>query len=74
MRPLLPRTFNPTRLQQNSSLFLALQPLLEACARQLAEKLSDSTSSRPLLLSLGLRDHTPVSLPFCWFNSLAACT
>eukprot|EP00243_Klebsormidium_subtile_P004179 TRINITY_DN17975_c0_g1_i1.p1 TRINITY_DN17975_c0_g1~~TRINITY_DN17975_c0_g1_i1.p1 ORF type:complete len:123 (+),score=27.65 TRINITY_DN17975_c0_g1_i1:460-828(+) len=38
------------------------EPLLEACARQLAEKLSAGDSSRPLLLSLGLRDPSSESV------------
>ncbi|KAI5075353.1 hypothetical protein GOP47_0009429 [Adiantum capillus-veneris] len=34
------------------------EPMLRACARQLIERTSDMGSSRPLLLSLGLKDHS----------------
>lgn len=34
------------------------EPMLRACARQLIEQISGTGSSRPLLLSLGLRDHS----------------
>ncbi|KAF3790114.1 hypothetical protein EJ110_NYTH17138 [Nymphaea thermarum] len=33
-------------------------PMMVACARQLIENISKSGSSRPLLLSLGLKDHS----------------
>uniref|UniRef100_A0A162AKM1 Uncharacterized protein n=1 Tax=Daucus carota subsp. sativus TaxID=79200 RepID=A0A162AKM1_DAUCS len=34
------------------------EPVLVACARQLIEHISNSGSSRPLILSLGLKDHS----------------
>ncbi|GKV07716.1 hypothetical protein SLEP1_g19452 [Rubroshorea leprosula] len=34
------------------------EPMLVACARQLIEHISSSGSSRPLVLSLGLKDHS----------------
>ncbi|XP_031476786.1 uncharacterized protein LOC116248247 [Nymphaea colorata] len=34
------------------------EPMMVACARQLIENISKSGSSRPLLLSLGLKDHS----------------
>ncbi|CAN6485409.1 unnamed protein product [Victoria cruziana] len=34
------------------------EPMMVACARQLIENISNSGSSRPLLLSLGLKDHS----------------
>ncbi|KAA8548110.1 hypothetical protein F0562_004629 [Nyssa sinensis] len=34
------------------------EPMLVACARQLIEHISSSGSSKPLVLSLGLRDHS----------------
>ncbi|KAA0042745.1 uncharacterized protein E6C27_scaffold44G002440 [Cucumis melo var. makuwa] len=34
------------------------QPMLVACARQLIEQISVSGSYRPLLISLGLKDHS----------------
>ncbi|CAN1322045.1 Proteasome assembly chaperone 3 [Linum perenne] len=34
------------------------EPMLVACARQLIEQMSSSGSSRPLVLSLGLKDHS----------------
>ncbi|XP_077244118.1 proteasome assembly chaperone-like protein [Tasmannia lanceolata] len=34
------------------------EPMLESCARQLIEHISSSRSSRPLVLSLGLKDHS----------------
>ncbi|GLU02068.1 hypothetical protein SLE2022_193380 [Rubroshorea leprosula] len=34
------------------------EPMLVACARQLVEHISSSGSSRPLVLSLGLKDHS----------------
>lgn len=34
------------------------EPMLQACARQLIEHMSGTGSSRPLLLSLGLKDHS----------------
>lgn len=34
------------------------EPMVRACARQLIEHISDAGSSRPLLLSLGLKDHS----------------
>ncbi|CAK9154286.1 unnamed protein product [Ilex paraguariensis] len=36
------------------------EPMLVACARQLIEHMSNSGSSRPLVLALGLRDHSVV--------------
>ncbi|KAH7441680.1 hypothetical protein KP509_03G048500 [Ceratopteris richardii] len=38
------------------------EPMLQACARQLIEHISGMGSSRPLLLSLGLRDHSKEAL------------
>ncbi|MED6173114.1 hypothetical protein PIB30_056282 [Stylosanthes scabra] len=38
------------------------EPMLEACARQLIEKISLSGSSKPLVLSLGLKDHSTETL------------
>ncbi|KAK7410613.1 hypothetical protein VNO78_01548 [Psophocarpus tetragonolobus] len=38
------------------------EPMLVACARQLIEHMSLSGSSRPLVLSLGLKDHTAETL------------
>lgn len=38
------------------------EPLLVACARQLIEHISGSGSSRPLVLSLGLKDHSRETL------------
>ncbi|KMZ60481.1 Proteasome assembly chaperone [Zostera marina] len=38
------------------------EPLLIACGRQLIEHISSSGSSRPLMLSLGLKDHSVESL------------
>ncbi|XP_020213026.1 uncharacterized protein LOC109797405 [Cajanus cajan] len=38
------------------------EPMLIACARQLIEHLSLSGSSRPLVLSLGLKDHSAETL------------
>ncbi|ONK71487.1 uncharacterized protein A4U43_C04F9160 [Asparagus officinalis] len=35
------------------------EPLLIACARQLIEHISSCGSSKPLVLSLGLKDHSP---------------
>ncbi|KAI8016825.1 Proteasome assembly chaperone 3 [Camellia lanceoleosa] len=37
-------------------------PMLVACARQLIENISSSGSSRPLVLSLGLKDHSVETL------------
>ncbi|KAG1334834.1 proteasome assembly chaperone 3 [Cocos nucifera] len=37
-------------------------PYLLACARQLIEHISSCGSSRPLVLSLGLKDHSPGTL------------
>ncbi|KAI4320476.1 hypothetical protein MLD38_033953 [Melastoma candidum] len=34
------------------------EPMMVACARQLIENISKSATPKPLLLSLGLRDHT----------------
>ncbi|KAM7518490.1 hypothetical protein LguiB_017452 [Lonicera macranthoides] len=34
------------------------EPLLGTCARQLIEHISNAGSSRPLVLSLGLKDHS----------------
>nr|DAD34576.1 TPA_asm: hypothetical protein HUJ06_005216 [Nelumbo nucifera] len=34
------------------------EPMLMACARQLIEHISNSGSSKPLVLSLGLKDHS----------------
>ncbi|CAN0924494.1 Proteasome assembly chaperone 3 [Linum grandiflorum] len=34
------------------------EPMLVACARKLIEQMSSSGSSRPLVLSLGLKDHS----------------
>ncbi|KAK2993086.1 hypothetical protein RJ640_024323 [Escallonia rubra] len=36
------------------------EPVLVACARQLIEHISNCGSSRPLVLSLGLKDHSVV--------------
>ncbi|XP_057762141.1 uncharacterized protein LOC130982245 [Arachis stenosperma] len=38
------------------------EPMLAACARQLIEKISLSGSSKPLVLSLGLKDHSKETL------------
>ncbi|XP_039135078.1 uncharacterized protein LOC120272330 [Dioscorea cayenensis subsp. rotundata] len=38
------------------------EPLLVACARQLIEHISNSGSAKPLVLSLGLKDHSPGTL------------
>ncbi|KAL2641882.1 hypothetical protein R1flu_009469 [Riccia fluitans] len=38
------------------------EPLLQACARQVIEDISNSGGSRPLILSLGLKDHSPETL------------
>ncbi|XP_065878515.1 uncharacterized protein [Euphorbia lathyris] len=38
------------------------EPMLVACARQLIEHLSNSGSSMPLVLSLGLKDHSMETL------------
>ncbi|BAT78670.1 hypothetical protein VIGAN_02138100 [Vigna angularis var. angularis] len=38
------------------------EPMLVACARQLIEQMSLSGSSRPLVLSLGLKDHSVETL------------
>ncbi|XP_015876023.1 uncharacterized protein LOC107412712 [Ziziphus jujuba] len=38
------------------------EPLLLGCARQLIEHMSISGSSRPLVLSLGLKDHSAETL------------
>ncbi|KAF7819574.1 Proteasome assembly chaperone 3 [Senna tora] len=38
------------------------EPMLVACARQLIEHMSSSGSSRPLVLSLGLKDHSTETL------------
>ncbi|KAG5036231.1 hypothetical protein JHK87_011141 [Glycine soja] len=38
------------------------EPMLVACARQLIEHMSLSGSSRPLVLSLGLKDHSVETL------------
>ncbi|KAJ7974579.1 Proteasome assembly chaperone 3 [Quillaja saponaria] len=38
------------------------EPMLVACARQLIEHISCSASSRPLVLSLGLKDHSTETL------------
>ncbi|PSS35223.1 Proteasome assembly chaperone like [Actinidia chinensis var. chinensis] len=38
------------------------EPMLVACARQLIECISSSGSSRPLVLSLGLKDHSAETL------------
>ncbi|XP_078179418.1 proteasome assembly chaperone-like protein [Carex rostrata] len=35
------------------------EPFLAACARQLIENISSCGSTRPLVLSLGLKDHSP---------------
>ncbi|KAL0377421.1 UNVERIFIED_CONTAM: hypothetical protein Sradi_3047600 [Sesamum radiatum] len=39
-----------------------VQPMLVACARQLIEHISKSGSSKALVLSLGLRDHSTETL------------
>ncbi|KAJ0551113.1 putative proteasome assembly chaperone 3 [Helianthus annuus] len=38
------------------------EPMLLACARQLIEHISNSGSSKPLTLSLGLKDHSTETL------------
>ncbi|KAG5031407.1 hypothetical protein JHK85_015389 [Glycine max] len=38
------------------------EPMLVACARQMIEHMSLSGSSRPLVLSLGLKDHSVETL------------
>ncbi|XP_042496511.1 uncharacterized protein LOC122075520 [Macadamia integrifolia] len=38
------------------------EPMLEACAHQLIENISSSGSSKPLVLSLGLKDHSVETL------------
>ncbi|KAL5860479.1 hypothetical protein ACOSQ3_001789 [Xanthoceras sorbifolium] len=38
------------------------EPMLVACARQLVEHISSSGSSRPLVISLGLKDHSVETL------------
>ncbi|CAI0455184.1 unnamed protein product [Linum tenue] len=38
------------------------EPMLTACARQLIEHMSSSGSARPLVLSLGLKDHSMETL------------
>ncbi|KAF7135200.1 hypothetical protein RHSIM_Rhsim08G0053800 [Rhododendron simsii] len=38
------------------------EPMLVACARQLIENISSCGSSRPLVLSLGLKDHSAETL------------
>ncbi|KAK7351107.1 hypothetical protein VNO77_10293 [Canavalia gladiata] len=38
------------------------EPMLVACGRQLIEHISGSGSSRPLVLSLGLKDHSAETL------------
>ncbi|KAK2661764.1 hypothetical protein Ddye_000338 [Dipteronia dyeriana] len=43
------------------------EPMLVACARQLVEHIS-SGSSKPLLLSLGLKDHSMVILRYVSFS------
>ncbi|XP_004304627.1 PREDICTED: proteasome assembly chaperone 3 [Fragaria vesca subsp. vesca] len=54
-------TFNPT--YSVSVIFGKRdEPMLEACARQLVEHISNSRSSRPLMLSLGLKDHSAETL------------
>ncbi|KAL6136302.1 hypothetical protein ACLB2K_061598 [Fragaria x ananassa] len=54
-------TFNPT--YSVSVIFgKRNEPMLEACARQLVEHISNSRSSRPLMLSLGLKDHSAETL------------
>ncbi|XP_024018514.1 proteasome assembly chaperone 3 [Morus notabilis] len=38
------------------------EPMLVACARQLIEHISVSGAARPLVLSLGLKDHSAETL------------
>ncbi|KAF8037558.1 hypothetical protein BT93_B0441 [Corymbia citriodora subsp. variegata] len=38
------------------------EPMMVACARQLIEHISNSRASRQLVLSLGLKDHSPETL------------
>ncbi|CAN6708800.1 unnamed protein product [Malus baccata var. baccata] len=38
------------------------EPMLVSCARQLIEHISNSGSSKPLVLSLGLKDHSAETL------------
>ncbi|KAL3684766.1 hypothetical protein R1sor_002788 [Riccia sorocarpa] len=38
------------------------EPLLQACARQVIEDISNGGGSRPLVLSLGLKDHSAETL------------
>lgn len=38
------------------------EPMLVACARQLIEHISSSGTSQPLVLSLGLKDHSAETL------------
>ncbi|KAI0500356.1 hypothetical protein KFK09_018568 [Dendrobium nobile] len=38
------------------------EPLLDACGRQLIEHISSCGSSRPLVLTLGLKEHSPGTL------------
>ncbi|CAM6118489.1 unnamed protein product [Calypogeia fissa] len=38
------------------------EPFLAACARQLIENMSENGSTRSLVLSLGLKDHSPTTL------------
>ncbi|QCE15744.1 proteasome assembly chaperone 3 [Vigna unguiculata] len=48
-----------------------MQPMLVACARQLIEQMSLSGSSRPLVLSLGLKDHSVrLRMKVVWFYIL----
>lgn len=38
------------------------EPMLVACARQLIENISKAGSSRPLVISIGLKDHSVETL------------
>eukprot|EP00268_Persea_americana_P013981 TRINITY_DN16195_c2_g2_i4.p1 TRINITY_DN16195_c2_g2~~TRINITY_DN16195_c2_g2_i4.p1 ORF type:complete len:129 (-),score=10.35 TRINITY_DN16195_c2_g2_i4:916-1302(-) len=45
------------------------EPMLVACARQLIEHISSCGSSRPLVLSLGLKDHSLVRIVNTFLSS-----
>ncbi|KOM41549.1 hypothetical protein LR48_Vigan04g174700 [Vigna angularis] len=55
-------TFNVSVIFGKRDENVLMQPMLVACARQLIEQMSLSGSSRPLVLSLGLKDHSVETL------------
>ncbi|KAL0344004.1 UNVERIFIED_CONTAM: hypothetical protein Sangu_1287800 [Sesamum angustifolium] len=52
----------PTSIKDTDVPVNYVQPMLVACARQLIEHISNSGSSKALVLSLGLRDHSSETL------------